>query len=296
MAINTVTVFGGTGYLGRVVVDQCLKAGLRVRVAARTPTKALDPAREGIEPVTVDVRNPDAVRAAIAGADAVVNAVGLYVEHGGKTFRDFHVDGASRVAAIAREHGVARLVHMSGIGVDATSRSNYVRSRTEGEAVVREAFPDAVLLRPSALFGPSSGLIKTLTTIVRKLPVIPMFGRGDTRLAPAHVDDAAQAIVQVLTQPDTPAPIYELGGADVLTWRQLLEKTAAREGRRPMLMPLPFALWYGLADMARILPKPPLDDGPIALLRDDNVPAPDLPGFAALGLTPSGITALLEAP
>lgn len=296
MAVQTVTVFGGTGYLGRAVVAQCRAAGLHVRVAARTPTKDSSLAHDGIEPIAVDVRNSEGVRAAIAGADAVVNAVGLYVEHRGKTFRDFHVDGASRVAALAREHGVARLVHMSGIGVDPKSRSSYVRSRTEGEAVVRAAFPDAVLLRPSAIFGPGSGLIKTLTTIVRKLPVIPMFGRGDTRLAPVHIDDAAQAIVQALTQPDVPAPVYELGGADVLTWRQLLEKAALQEGRQPVLISLPFAIWYGLADMARVLPKPPLDDGPIALLRDDNVPAQELPGFAELGIAPSGISAFLDAP
>lgn len=232
MAGKLLTVFGGTGFLGRHVVREGLAAGWDVRIATRAPRPELfaaDPVRA--ELIAADIRDPEAVAAAVHGASAVVNAVSLYVENRQASFESVHVVGAEHVARAASRES-ARLLHVSGIGVDRRSRSPYIRARALGEERVREVYPDSVVLRPGALFGHGDALLSTMTALVKRLPVIPLFGTGDSRIQPAAVDDVARAVVIALARPGARAGTYELGGPVVYTYRQLLEGIAARLERR----------------------------------------------------------------
>jgi NADH dehydrogenase len=221
---KVVTVFGGTGFLGHRVTRHLLEHGFGVRIAARHPERALSlpaPDLAGVEAVRVDVDDETSVAAALAGAFGAVNAVSLYVEQGGrKTFHAVHVEAAARIARLAREASVERLVHVSGIGADPASSSGYIRSRGEGETAVRDAFPAATLIRPSVMFGPDDHFLTTLARLLRVLPVYPLFGRGATRLQPVHVEDTAEAIARIVEgAAGAGQPCYELGGPQTYTMR-----------------------------------------------------------------------------
>ncbi|MFE0757930.1 complex I NDUFA9 subunit family protein [Inquilinus sp. NPDC058860] len=283
MARPLVTVFGGTGFLGRRVVRHLAEQGFAVRAASRHPGRDPPPAGT-VEPVRADVADDRSVAAAVASARAVVNAVSLYVEQGGTTFRAVHVDAAARVAREAQQAGVATLVHLSGIGADPASRSPYIRSRGEGERAVRAAFPGAILIRPSAIVGPDDGLLVPVARMLRRVPAFPLFGRGRTRLQPVHVEDVAAAIVRAMAGQG--GVTYELGGGGVYSYRELIELVARHVGRRPLLLPVPFAAWQALALIAEQLPRPPIARNQVEVMRFDNVADPALPGFPALGMAP----------
>ncbi len=292
MAEPPVTVFGGTGFLGRRIVRRLLQQGCRTRVAVRRPEVAvrLFDADPNLETLAVDIRDPEPVRRALAGAGAAINAVSLYRERRGLDFESLHVEAAGRLAELARDGGLSRLVQLSGIGADPAADDAYLRSRGRGEAAVRAGFPTATLLRPSALVGEGDALIGGLASLVRRLPVVPLFGRGETRLQPAWVDDVAGAAVRAARQP---TPSLELGGAEVWRYRELVEAVADRLGRHPRLLPVPFALWELLARGAERLPGAPLTRHQVALLRRDNLPGGAWPGFEAVGIRPRGLSCLL---
>lgn len=288
-----VTVFGGTGFLGREIVRQLADKGWWVRVAARHPDKAgPPPAGAQRESVRADIRDPKSVAKAVDGADAVVNAVSLYAEGRGLDFQAIHVRGAAVLAREARLAGVARLVHISGIGVDAASPSRYVRARTWGEDAVRDDFEQATILRPSVLFGPGDDFLATLDKVTL-LPIVPLFGRGETRLQPVHVDDVARAVVAALRRPDTAGQTFELGGARVCRYREVVEQVLAHRGRKRPLLPFPMPLWKLGAGMLSILPNPPLTADQVILMETDNLASPDHPGFTDLGIEPVGIREVL---
>ena len=291
---NTITVFGGTGFLGRRVVRHLREHGFAVRVAVRHPerVKALFPEDASLMAVRADVDDEALIAPALEGAWGVVNAVSLYAEKGGRTFHSVHVEAAARVAAIAQSAGVERLVQMSGLGADARSPSRYIRSRSEGEAAVREAFPSATIIRPSAMLAADDGLTAALAGMLRLTPVFPLFGTGATRLQPAFVEDVAEAIARILAAP-APAAIYEFGGPDVLTYKALLRTVARRYGLRRVFIPLPFPLWRLLASVAEMLPNPPLTKGQVELMEQDNVVSGRLPGFAALDMAPRALGTVL---
>jgi uncharacterized protein YbjT (DUF2867 family) len=217
---------------------------------------------------------------------AVVNAVGLYVERGADTFEAVHVEGARRVGELAAATGVARLVHVSGIGVEGSSPSAYVRARARGEGAVREAFPGATVLRPSVLYGPGDALLSTLDAMSRLTPALPLFGRGETRLQPVHVDDVAAAVARVLEDAGSAGQVYELGGPRAWTYRALVEAVLRHRGRRRALLPVPFLTWELIARVLAPFPDPPLTRDQVALMRADNLVTPGAPGFAELGLSP----------
>jgi NADH dehydrogenase len=284
MEDRTVTVFGGTGFLGRRIVEALARLGCTVRVAARHPERS-GAAIGDVRPMTADVRDGLAVARAAEGAVAVVNAVSLYREGRDVSFREIHVDAARRVAEAVRARGVARLVHLSGIGSDPASSSPYIRARGDGEVAVRDGFAAATLLRPSAMFGPDDPLITALLHVTR-LPAVPLFGHGHTRLQPVFVGDVAEAAARLATGDGAPEPIYEFGGPDVITYRELVELTLRATGRRRPLVPVPFAVWEAIAAGARLLPSPPITEGQVALMRKDNVASLDLPGLGTLGIEP----------
>jgi uncharacterized protein YbjT (DUF2867 family) len=283
-----ITVLGGTGFLGRRIVRHLLHHGCHVRAASRHPERVapLFGAGEAVpEPVRVDVHDEASVAAALAGARGVVNAVSLYVERGRETFHAVHVEAAARVARLAREAGVERLVHVSGIGADPASPSSYIAARGEGEAAVRQVFPDATLIRPAVMVGPDDAFLTTLVKLIRILPVYPLFGRGETRLQPVHVEDVAEAVTRLLQDATDPRrSCHELGGPRIQTYAELLRTIADRIGARTRFVPVPFALWEALARMTELVPGAPLTRNQVALMRHDNVASRDLPGLPELGI------------
>lgn len=294
-----VTVFGGTGFLGREIVGRLAADGIAVRLAVRHPDKAATDGgseRGGeIRAVYADVRDEASVGSAVEGSDAVVNAVGLYVEKGAETFEAVHEHGARSVAHRAAAAGVDRLVHMSGIGVDLESDSAYVRARAKAERLVSDAFPRATILRPSALFGPEDAFVNALAEIAYRTPVLPLFGRGDTRLQPVFVGDVAEAVFKALLHPDAPGRTYELGGPGVYSYRALTALVLARMNRRRLLAPVPFPAWDLLAAAASLLPNPPLTRAQVSLMRRDNVVAEDALSLKDLGIEATALEDTLAA-
>ncbi len=289
----TVTVFGGTGFLGRRIVDRLAGAGEIVRVAARHfQAGSARPSLSGFGcavPFATDVRDEKAVAAAVAGVDGVVNAVSAYVEKGGITYTAVHVEGALNVAKACEFQKVARLIHISGIGADPTSRSAYIRARGQGEQEVRQAFPQAIVLRPSVMFAHDDSFLNALAGLARASPIIPLIGGGRTRLQPIHADDVAKATCAALRDAAAPGTTYEIGGSESLTLREIIEMIMARLGRRRILVPISLSLADPLAFLLESLPNAPLTTAQVDLLKADNVPAPDLPGLSAFGIVPQRI-------
>jgi uncharacterized protein YbjT (DUF2867 family) len=291
--VTTVVVFGGTGFLGRRLVHRLTAAGAVVHVAVRHPEGARSalPAADlaQVRFFRADVRDKTSVAAALAGADAVVNAVSAYVEKGGVTFETVHVQGAETVALEAVRLGVARLVLISGLGADLQSRSPYIRSRGRGELAVQQAFPGAAIVRPSAMFGPGDALFGTLASLARLLPVLPLIGGGRTRLQPVYVEDVAEAVAHILADPGTIGRTYELAGPGVYTLRELVRFTLRVVGKRRLLMPLPFTIAKIQARLFELLPSPPLTTGQVDLLKADSVASGALPGLRELNILPKAV-------
>jgi uncharacterized protein YbjT (DUF2867 family) len=288
--MTQVTVFGGTGFLGRRIVKRLTREGATLRVAVRHPSRVNTLAKLVASgravAVAADVRDPSTVAEAIAGSESVVNAVSAYVEKGGVTYTAVHVDGAGNIATACREKNVARLVHISGIGANPASQSRYIRARGLGELAVQKTFPPATVLRPSVMFAVDEGLLGVLEQLVRSTPIIPLIGGGRTRLQPVHVDDVAEAVYQSLRNPVAVGKTYELGGPETHTIREILDLVLARKGRSRRFVFIPFALASPLARVLERFPGAPLTVAQVDLLRDDSVLGTDTLGFDELGITP----------
>jgi len=292
-----ITVFGATGFLGRCVVRHLRKRDFSVRAASRHPHR--DPNLFGnddpqLRSIEADIHDEGSVADAIAGAYGVVNAVSLYLENGQETFHSVHVESARRVAAQARQAGVKRLAHVSGIGSDAASPFLYIRKRGEGELAVRTEFGDAILIRPAVMFGPDDAFLTVVTKLLRRLPVYPMFGRGLTRLQPAYVEDVAEAIVMALQRAEAHAITYECGGPRVYTYLEFLRAVAGQLELRPRLISIPFAAWHALAWIAEMLPTPLLTRNQVELMQVDTVSSSEMPGFSDLGISPHSVEEILQ--
>src|SRR5262245_25500980 len=289
-----VTVFGGTGFLGRRTVRHLRKHGFSVRVASRYPDRAQmlfaldDPQLQSIK---ANIHDERSVADAVAGAYGVVNAVSLYVERGRETFHSVHVESAQRVAAQARLAGVKWLVHVSGIGSDAASPSLYIRKRGEGELAVRAPFANATLVAPALMLGPDRAVLTPRLMLLRQLPSYPMFGRGMTKLQPAYVEDVAEAVVRTLKDTDS---TFEFGGPRIYSYEELIKVVACAASIKPRLIPVPFAAWHVLAWLAKMLPKPPITQNQVELMQIDTVASSGLPGFKKLGITPVAIEEILQ--
>jgi uncharacterized protein YbjT (DUF2867 family) len=293
-----VTVFGGTGFLGRRIVRHLSDKGVPIRVASRHPERALQLFGAGdprIESIAADVHDERSVTEAISGAWGVVNAVSLYVEHGKTTFDSVHVKAAGRIAARTSQSGVERLVHVSGIGADPESKSSYIRSRGRGEVAVGAAFGDVSFVRPAVMFGPNDAFLTVIIRIIRWLPAVPMFGAGRTRLQPAYVEDVAEAIARILQNQETRGMSFECGGPHVYSYEDLLKTVAREMERKPVLIPVPFAAWHVLARLSEILPSPRLTRNQVELMEIDNIARPDMPGFDWLKIAPQSIEELLPS-
>ncbi|MEX2481441.1 MAG: complex I NDUFA9 subunit family protein [Gammaproteobacteria bacterium] len=294
-----VTVFGGTGFLGRRIVRHLGRSGFALRAASRHPDRGRELfGDDDPQPTSIaaDIHDESSVADAVAGAYGVVNAVSLYVEKGRETFQAVHVEAARRIAGQARTAGVARLVHVSGIGSDAGSSSLYIRKRGEGELAVRAAFPEATLIRPAVMFGPNDAFLTTVLGLLARLPVYPMFGRGRTKLQPVYVEDVAAAIARTMQDTQAPGKTYECGGPRVYAYEELLREIARHAGLKSALVPLPFAAWHALGWASEFLPSPPLTRNQVELMQVDNVASPEMPGLEDLGVQPHAIEDILKDP
>jgi uncharacterized protein YbjT (DUF2867 family) len=264
-------VFGGTGFLGRLIVRHLRYREFPVRIASRHPDRGhsqLGRDDPQLRSVQADIHDERSVADALAGAYAVVNTVSLYVEHGRETFHSVHVESAQRIAAQAHRAGVKRLVHISGIGADTASQSRYIRARGEGELLVRAAFADAHIIRPAVMLGPDDTFLTTILKLLRRLPIYPMFGRGLMRLQPAYVEDVAEAIVRIIQRAETQPMIFECGGPRVYSYEEFVGIVARQAGLAPILIPIPFAVWRALAWASEMLPAPLLTRNQVELQQD----------------------------
>jgi uncharacterized protein YbjT (DUF2867 family) len=305
MAIQTnsdtlITVFGGSGFLGRHVVRALAKRRYRIRAAVRRPELAghLQPLGTvgQIHAVQANLRYPASVEAAVRDASVVINLVGILFERGRQSFEAVQHFGAEQVALAAHAHG-ARLVHASAIGADETSPSLYAQSKARGEQAVRAASPEAVIVRPSVVFGPEDDFFNRFGSLARFLPALPLIGGGHTKLQPVFVSDVAEAIAILVDTETGAGKTYEFGGPEVRTMREIMEYVLAVTERSRLLMPLPFGLARIQASFMQFLPNPPLTPDQVELLRSDNVVSEhairDHRTLQGLGITPAAYEAIV---
>lgn len=290
-----VTIYGGSGFLGRYIARRMAKQGWRVRVAVRRPNEAMHVRPYGavgqVEPVLCNIRNDDSVQAAMLGADAVVNCVGILVENGKQSFKAVHHDGAERIARLAAAQGISNLVQISALGADAQSASDYGRSKAQGETAVLTHMPAAVILRPSVMFGSEDGFFNRFASMARFGPVLAIVG-GKTKFQPVYVEDVAAA-AQAALLGQAPGGTYELGGPDTEPLRDTITHMLTEIHRRRLVLNLPF--WVGSIigwgfDMLQTLSLGLISNGvltrdQVRSLKTDNTVAPDAKTFADLGIT-----------
>ncbi|WP_298498776.1 complex I NDUFA9 subunit family protein [uncultured Maritimibacter sp.] len=297
-----VTIYGGSGFLGRYVARRMAKSGWRVRVAVRRPNEALFVKQYGavgqVAPILCNIRDDASVASAMAGADAVVNCVGTFDKGGKNNFDAVQAMGAERIARLAAAEGVANLVHISAIGADANGASLYARSKGKGEAAVLSHFPNAVILRPSVIFGPEDDFFNRFAGMSRMGPVLPIVG-GKTLFQPVFVDDVAAA-AEKGAKGEAPAGIYELGGPDVQSFRDLMGEMLEVIQRRKVVVNLPF--WFAgvmgsvfdfLHAATGRLVTMPLTRDQVTSLRSDNVVGDGTRTFADLGIEPTAMEVML---
>jgi len=296
MKNQLVTIFGGSGFLGRHTVRALARAGYRIRIATRHPNRAFFLRPLGsvgqIDFVKCDVSDADAVAQALSGAETAINLTGILFEKG-QTFEEVQADGAANIAQAAATAGLSALVHVSAIGADAESASAYAVTKAEGEASVREAFPHAVILRPSIIFGPEDGFFNKFAEMARFFPALPLIGGGRTRFQPVFVGDVAQAILAALSRQD--GRTYELGGPSVYSFKELMQLILRETGRKRALVPVPFGIAFLKAAFLQLLPNPLLTIDQVKLLKKDNVVSPTASGLADLGITPTSVEAVIPS-
>lgn len=298
-----VTIYGGSGFVGRYVARRMAKAGWRVRVAVRNPNEALFVKPYGVvgqvEPILCNIRDDASVLSAMMGADAVVNCVGILAEAGKNKFDAVQADGAERVARLAAESGVARMVHISAIGADVSSESAYAASKGAGEAGVLKHMPQAVILRPSIIFGSEDNFFNRFASMTRMGPILPVVG-AETKFQPVHVDDVAKAVVLAVTG-EAASGLYELGGPEVDTFRGLMQRMLTVVNRRRLILNLPVWVARIMAfgfDMMQAITLGLVSNGVLTRdqlknLMNDNVVAPEAKGFDDLGIRPVAMGSVL---
>ncbi|OSQ31827.1 complex I NDUFA9 subunit family protein [Thalassospira sp. MCCC 1A03138] len=309
-----VTVFGGTGFVGRHIVKRLLERDFIVRVPTRSfeRVKKLKPMGYlgQVVPVHCDVRNEESIKGAIEGSEAVINLLGILYQRGSSSFMNIHVKAAKRIAEEAKACGVKTFLHMSALGVDKNPYALYATSKLAGEKAVRAAFPDAVIFRPSVIFGPEDNFLNQFATMARYSPVLPvigapglpkveldkgkvdMLGDGGPKFQPVYVADVAEAFVTALVEGKSAGKTYELGGPEVYSFMGLLRDMLQMTRQRAILMPVPFWLASIKAFFLQFLPKPLLTPDQVRLLKTDNVVSDGAEGFAELGITPNSVEAI----
>ncbi|OFW99079.1 MAG: hypothetical protein A3D94_05490 [Alphaproteobacteria bacterium RIFCSPHIGHO2_12_FULL_66_14] len=298
MSINQVTVFGGSGFIGRAIVRALAQEGLQVRVAVRRIELAESVKTAGdVGQITVmrtNLRVPQSVAAAIAGSEAVINAAGISFQRGRQRYQSVHVAGARAIAEAASAAGVERLVHLSGIGADHRgSKNRFVRSKVEAEDAIVAGFPSATILRPSVVFGPDDAMFNRLARIAAMAPFVPVVGSGLAKVQPVFVSDVGKAAAAVLARPETAKTVFELGGPRIYTYREIAALVLREIGRHKPIVGVPAGLMKIAGFFAEFLPVPPLTYDQVDLLTHDNVARLGAPGLAALGIQATAAEAIL---
>ena len=315
MSRQVVTIFGGSGFIGRHLVRRLARRGAEVRIAVRDIERAqfLKPLGDigQIVPWQTDVNEPAQVATAASGADVAINLIGILYERGRRSFQRLHVDAAAGMAAA--EAGVGRLLHMSALGADAQSHSAYGRSKAAGEAAVTAAYPGATIFRPSVVFGPEDNFFNMFAGMMRFLPALPVigapaipkitltgpakgidfFGDGGCKFQPVFVGDVAEAMLNALDAPETAGKVFELGGPKVYSFKQIMELLLAVTERKRLLFPLPLGVAEMEALVLQLLPKPLLTPDQVKMMETDNVVSGKTPGLAELGVNASAAEAVL---
>ncbi len=299
MAQRTVAVIGGSGFIGRYVVERLAARGDLVRVAVRRPNEALflKPLGElgQIQLVATNLKHEGSLRRAITGADAVINLVGVLFNSGGQTFQALQADGAAAAARIAAEVGVKTYVHMSALGARHASESEYARTKAAGEDAVLAAFPSATILRPGVVFGPEDGFFNRFAQLIKMLPCLPIPG-AETKFQPVFVDDVAAAIERASLGGEAfKGKTFELGGPQALTLRAFLELLMDQMGTSKPIINIPWGLAMLQATLLGMLPNPPLTRDQVKLLMDDNVVSGEYPGIEAFGIKPVTAASVLPS-
>ncbi len=314
-ALRIVTIFGGTGFLGRHIIQRLAKENVAIRVASRRPELAgflRQCGRVGqIVPIQANGRNEASIARAVAGSDVVINLLGILYERGPQSFAEIHVEAPRRIAREAAKTGATRMIHVSALGADPTSPADYARSKAVGESAVLEAFPAATIFRPSIVFGPEDGFFNRFAALLRLVPVQPLFFErmprfemdgiflepkfeaGMTRYQPVYVGDVAAAVQAALAEPETGAKIYELGGPAVYSFADLMALIAEVTRRRALTVPVPYFVAALASRILQFAPIPPLTPDQVRLLKIDNVLTGDAPGLAELGVTPTAAELVL---
>lgn len=297
-----VTIYGGSGFVGRYITRRLAKAGWRIRVAVRRPNEAIHVKPYGVvgqvEPVLCNIRDDASVRSVMQGAAAVINCVGTFDRKGKNNFDAVQDEGAARIARIAADEGVARMVHVSAIGADPDADSLYARSKGRGEAAVLEHMPDAVILRPSVIFGAEDQFFNRFAGMTRLGPILPVVG-ADTKFQPVYVDDVAAAAEMGATGAAAPG-IYELGGPDVDTFRELMQQMLGVIRRRRLIVNIPFWIARIMASAMELVQTislgivpPQITKDQVVSLRSDNIVSEGARGFTDLGIEPQALEAVL---
>ncbi|MFN7709693.1 MAG: complex I NDUFA9 subunit family protein [Holosporales bacterium] len=294
---HTIGIFGGSGFLGRSIVQQLAKTGATLRVFVRHPEHALHLKTAGevgqIILERVNILNDHSLEGALEGCEAVVNLVGILAESKPWTFTAVHQDFPARLAKACRAKGITKLVHVSALGVGEDSPSAYARSKAAGEKAILATFPSATILRPSVIFGPDDSFFNRFAEMALVSAALPLIGGGITKLQPVYVGDVAFAVVKVLTDPHCAGKVYELTGPDVLSLRAILQFILDTIQRKRILLNLPFGVAKVMGSILEWVPGKPLTKDQVILLEHDNVATAGALGFADLGMTPQRIATIV---
>ena len=294
---KVITIFGGAGFIGRYAVRDLAKLGYTIRVPTRNPAAVGYLRTAGVvgqvNPMLANLHHEGQLRAAVKGADIVVNLIGALTESSARKFSFVIGTSAGKLAQLAAEAGASRFIQISAIGADENSKSEYARAKGLGERLVRENFPGATILRPSLVFGPEDQFFNRFAHLARFTPALPLIGGGKTKFQPVYVGDIAAAIASCVADEQTAGKTYELAGPEILSFRQLMEKMLLEIRRKRMLVTLPFAIARLQAKFLELVPGKPLTQDQVELLKHDVVANPALPGLAALGIDPAALDQII---
>lgn len=294
-----IAVFGGSGFVGRNLVQKLAKLGAVIRVGVRHADQALFLKSMGdvgqIVPLPVNILDPKDIERLCNDADIVVNLIGILYEKKPWTFESVHIHAAQTIAKVARKAGVKRLFHVSALSADLKSPSRYAQTKAKGEQAVLKAFPDATIFKPNVIFGPDDAFFNRFATIALLSPFLPSFGKGETKFQPVYVGDVTDAMIHALEDPKTKGNIYELAGPETLTYDEIMEKVRVYTGRKKRILHIPFFIGKMMGCALGWLPTPPLTRDQIILLEKDAIKSKSAKGFKELGLVPTPLEAVIPA-
>lgn len=296
MQNKIVTVLGGSGFVGRHVIQRLAGRGALIKVGCRDINKAMHLLPMGttgqIKLIPTNVRNEASVRQIIAGSDCVINLVGIFFEKGKQTFQSVHMEAAQRIAQICKEESVKNFVHVSALGATKESPSLYAKTKAEAEEAIVTNFPNAVIFRPSLVYGAEDRFFNRFAALAAMIPFLPLLNGGKTKFQPVYVGDVAEAVAEAIIK-DIPGQVFELGGPSVYTFKELIQLMLKTINRRRLLIPVPSIVEYGVGLVVQVLPKPFITVDQLRLLKSDNVLTHTKPGLSSLGIEPKALEAIL---